>query len=194
MSTISGNLAAMAKDVDNAQKKAEKLQTKGGKAASDKVASAASEVENATSQWASQSPYVFEKLQAVDESRLNHLRDVLTQFQTHEVDQVERNRISAEDCLNSLLSIETADEIKAFQIRAVHGQPKLRARRRTLPGPIHGASFTNDMPPPPLPSQPSQPPRTPQPAAEDDNALTQTLSPQPVREDSSQRSASGMYH
>ncbi|KAF2101976.1 hypothetical protein NA57DRAFT_34067 [Rhizodiscina lignyota] len=179
MSTISGNLAAMAKEVDNAQKKAEKLQTKGGKAATEKVASAAAEVENANSQWESQAPFVFEKLQAVDETRLNYLRDVLTQFQTHEVDQVERNRIGAEDCLNALLSVETADEIKAFQIRAVQGRPKLRARRRTLPGSSSYAS--NDMPPPPLPSHPT---------AHDDNALTQTLSPQPMGEDSSQRSAS----
>ena len=78
---MSGNLAAMAKEVDNAQKKADKLSQKGGKAPADKVAAASLEVENANNQWESQAPYIFEKLQEVDESRLNHLRDVLTQFE-----------------------------------------------------------------------------------------------------------------
>lgn len=181
MSTISGNLASLAKDLDNAQKKAEKLQTKGGKTAADKVASAASEVESANSQWESQAPYVFEKLQAVDESRLNHLRDALTQFQTHEVDQVERCRVTAEECLNALLTVETADEIKAFQIRALQGRPKLRSRSRTLPGSSNRQSM---MPPPPVPVQ--------QTTSQDDTALTQTLSPPPAPTDgASQRSGSG---
>ncbi|MBE7181517.1 MAG: hypothetical protein INR71_09980, partial [Terriglobus roseus] len=182
MSTISGNLAAMAKEIDSAQKKAEKLQSKGGKAATDKVAGAASEVESAIAQWESQAPYVFEKLQAVDESRLNNLRDLLTQFQTHEVDQVERSRITAEDCLNSLLTIETADEIKTFQLKTLQGRPRLaaekRERRRTLPG--SSAAPSEDVAPP-----------LPTPRAQDDNALSQTLSPPSAAPDaSSERSPS----
>ncbi|KAF2835716.1 hypothetical protein M501DRAFT_941406 [Patellaria atrata CBS 101060] len=122
MSTISGNLAAMAKDIDSANKKADKLKEKGPKAAAGKVANATSDLDNATSQWESQAPYVFEQLQAVDESRCNFLRDVLTQFETHEVDQVERSRITAEQCLNSLLNIETADEIKTFALKTTEGR------------------------------------------------------------------------
>lgn len=75
-----------------------------------------------SSQWSSQSPFMFETLQAADESRVNHLRNVLTQFQTHEVDQVERNRVTAEQCLNALLNVETADEIKTFAMRTSQGQ------------------------------------------------------------------------
>ena len=134
MGTIQGNLAAMAKEVENAQKKADKLQGKSSKSAAGKVANATSEVENATSQWDSQAPFVFEKLQAVDESRLNHLRDVLTQFQTHEVDQIERSRVIAEQCLNSLLNVETAAEIKSYQRRVIGGRPHLvRQRSSNLP-------------------------------------------------------------
>ncbi|KAL9619079.1 MAG: hypothetical protein Q9160_006255 [Pyrenula sp. 1 TL-2023] len=122
MSTIQGNLAALAKEHDTAQKKADKLKEKGAKANAGKVANATSSIDDANQQWESQAPYVFEQLQAADESRLNHLRDVLTQFQTHEVDLVERNRTSAESTLNALLSVETADEIKTFAAKISGGR------------------------------------------------------------------------
>ncbi|KAI9710860.1 MAG: hypothetical protein M1812_007312 [Candelaria pacifica] len=134
ISTMQGNLASLARDMEGAQKKSDKLKDKGAKAAG-KVASATSEIESATSQWESQAPFVFEKLQAVDESRLNHLRDVLTQFQTHEVDQVERNRVTAEECLNALLNVETADEIVTFAAKTTEGRPKTeRQKGRTSVG------------------------------------------------------------
>jgi len=103
MSTVQGNLASMAREVEG----------RNGKSGRGRNGS----VDNATEQWDSQAPYVMEQLQAVDESRCNHLRDVLTQYQTHEVDQVERNRLTAEQCLNALLTVETADEIKMFAVR-----------------------------------------------------------------------------
>lgn len=129
MSTIQGNLASMARDVENAQKKSERLNNKGSTNAS----RADSELEGAQSQWSSQSPYVFESLQALDESRLNHLRDALTQFQTHEIDAIEKTRVSAESVLNILLNVETADEIKTYALRVSSGDmvPKeTRARNR----------------------------------------------------------------
>lgn len=115
----------MARDIENAQKKTDRLQTKGNKTATGKAANANYDLENAQSQWNSQAPYVFENLQAVDETRLNHLRDALTQFQTHEVDLVERNRVTAEQCLNVLLNVETADEIKTFALRTMSGKPRI---------------------------------------------------------------------
>ncbi|KAF2735378.1 hypothetical protein EJ04DRAFT_464859 [Polyplosphaeria fusca] len=148
MSTISGNLAAMAKEIDSAQKKSDKLRDKGGKASASKVANAIAEVESATMTWDSQAPYIFEKLQAVDESRLNHLRDVLTQFQTHEVDQVERNRVSAEETLNVLLNVETADEIKTFVLRTQSGEKPPTTRK---PSSI-GTPSRSLAPPPTTPS------------------------------------------
>ncbi|KAH0558507.1 hypothetical protein GP486_004834 [Trichoglossum hirsutum] len=145
MSTIQGNLAAMAKEVESAQDKAEKLKKKGTKAPAAKVADATAGVENATSQWDSQAPYVFERLQSVDESRLNHLRDLLTQFQTHEVDQVERNRIIAEECLNVILNVEIADEIKNFAAKTVSGKPKVeRQRSRSTLSPPTSSLVTDE--------------------------------------------------
>ena len=133
MSTVQGNLAAMAKDVESAQQKTDKLRGRGDKAEAGKVANANSDLDTAQTHWESQAPYVFENLQALDETRLNHLRDVLTQYQTHEVDQVERNRITAEQCLNVLLNVETADEIKTFAMRAVQDKPPLsRAARSSV--------------------------------------------------------------
>lgn len=131
MSTIQGNLAALAKEYDAAHARAGKLKERSGKGAR-KAENLEQDVDSATGQWESQAPYVFEQLQAVDESRFNHLRDVLTQFQTHEVDQVERSRRTAEQVLNVLLNINTADEVKAFSLRNTGsaGAPTGRARRR----------------------------------------------------------------
>lgn len=141
----------MAREIDSAKSKAEKLRNKGAKAKAASVASAVAEVENATIQWESQAPYVFEKLQAVDESRLNHLRDVLTQFQTHEVDQVERNRITAEETLNVLLNIETADEIQTWSLRIRSGEKPPPSRKGSN---VMGVP-PRAMAPPPVPPVPS---------------------------------------
>lgn len=123
MATITGNLQSIGKDVELAQKKADKLKDKGGKAAAGKVASAASEVENAQGQWDSQAPYVFERLQAVDEERVDHLRNVLTQYQTHVTDCVTSAGREGEDCMNAILNVQTADEIKTFSLRSTRGLP-----------------------------------------------------------------------
>ena len=170
MSTIQGNLAAVAKDFDNAHRKAGKLS--GGKSSANKVANATSDVEAANQQWESQAPYVFEQLQSLDETRINHLRDVLTQLETHEVDLVERNRISAESCLNALLNVNTADEISTFVARTSGGgaiePPRLGSRGgtagRTSAGNaseeprLGGRSAPTGVP---IPNSPASPPRIP---------------------------------
>ena len=120
---ISGNLTALAKDVEKAQQKSDKIKGRGDKAEANKVASASSELDTAQSQWDSQAPYVFESLQAADETRINHLRDVLTQFETMETDQLDKSRQSAEQCLNVLLNVQTEDEIKTFALKALHSKP-----------------------------------------------------------------------
>ena len=135
ISTIQGNLAALAKDVERAQQKTDKLRGKGEKAEPGKVANANSDLDTAQAQWETQAPYVYESLQALDETRLNHLRDALTQFQTHEVDLVERDRITAEQCLNVLLNVETGDEIKSFAQRAPQIRPTLRSQRNSIATP-----------------------------------------------------------
>jgi hypothetical protein len=132
MATITGNLQAISKDVDNAQKKADKLKEKGGKAAAGKVATAASDVENAQGQWDSQAPYVFERLQAVDEARIDHLRNVLTQYQTHVIESSSTISTSAEECLNALLNVQTADEIKTFALKATRTLPASTAAKRRM--------------------------------------------------------------
>lgn len=141
MSTVQGNLTALAKDVERAQSKMEKVQGKGDRAEAGKVANANSDLDTAQTQWESQAPYVFENLQSLDESRINHLRDVLTQFQTHEVDLVEKNRVTAESCLNVLLNLETKDEITTFALKAVQQRPTPAEKKR--------GSVSTPMRPPP---------------------------------------------
>ncbi|KAJ5055139.1 Muniscin C-terminal mu homology domain-containing protein [Bipolaris maydis] len=150
MANIQGNLAAIAKDIDSAQKKQAKLRDKGSKAKASAVADAMQDIEKAELQWDSQAPYVFEQLQAIDETRLNHLRDVLTQFQTHEVDQVERSRSSAEETLNAMLNIETADEIQMWALRMRSGDARPPSRK-----PSNTPTPARSLVPPALPSSPT---------------------------------------
>lgn len=157
ISTIQGNLAAVARDLDGAQKRAQKLA--GGKSNANKVANATSDVDAANQAWDSQAPYVFEQLQALDESRVNHLRDVLTQFETHEVDLVERNRITAESCLNALLNVNTADEISTFVAQNAGGDQNV-PRRHGNRSATTGSSIA-DLPPAPSPAATSPPTLTP---------------------------------
>ncbi|EEP82361.1 conserved hypothetical protein [Uncinocarpus reesii 1704] len=121
MSGIQQDLSNLARSLDAAERKVSKFKDKGPKAAG-KSSTASSAAHEARAQWESRAPFVFEKLQEVDEHRLNHLRDVLTQFQTHEADQVERNRQSTESCLNALLTADTAEEIRSFALRASGGR------------------------------------------------------------------------
>lgn len=148
MGTIQGNLGSMAKELEDAQEKADKLNKKGGKASASKVEVAASKVEVASNQWHSQAPFVFEKLQAVDETRLNHLRDVLTQYQTHEADQVERSRVNAEKTLNALLEVDTVQEIRTFVNNTTRGKAKVEPR----PGAPVSVASTGNHPTPASPA------------------------------------------
>jgi flagellar hook-basal body complex protein FliE len=151
MGNISGNLVATAKEIDTAQKKTEKLRDRGAKAKASAVADAVQDVEKAELAWDSSAPYVFEQLQAIDESRLNHLRDVLTQFQTHEVDQVERSKTIAEETLMVLLNIETADEIQTWALRMRSGDLPSVARKMS-----NTATPSRGLAPPPIPTTPVQ--------------------------------------
>ena len=59
MHNISSNLGAIAKDLEDAQDKADKLNKKGGKASAQKVDAATSRLESASQQWESQAPFIF---------------------------------------------------------------------------------------------------------------------------------------
>lgn len=146
LSTAQANLNTLAKELSAAQKKA----AKGGRRAD----TASSNVEEASRQWEAQAPYVFEQLQAVDETRCNHLRDVLTQFQTHEVDSIEKNKLSAESCLNALLNVETADEIKTFAARASTGRGSSSTPRRLSAATGGGRPTSASVRAPPTPPPP----------------------------------------
>jgi hypothetical protein len=151
MSTIQGNLSAMARELEDAQDKSDKLNRKGGKASTLKVDAATSKLQTANSQWDSQAPFIFEQLQALDERRLNHLRDVLTQYETHEADVIERNRKTVEQTLSALLEIDTAQEIKNWSQASVAGKPLNERRVRQSSNAGSGSGGTASLPPPPTP-------------------------------------------
>lgn len=136
-------MAGLAKSLEAAQKKVDKTREKGPKAA-DKLSSAIAAAEEIHQQWNSRAPYVFEQLQAADEGRLNHLRDVLTQLETHEVDRIERCREAAESCLNVLLNVETGDEITTFAARINGGRPVTSRQEQSPPG---ATATTTPLPP-----------------------------------------------
>lgn len=166
MSGIQSNLAGLAKNLEDAQKKVDKARGKGTKGA-DKLASAVASAEEMNHQWESRAPFVFEQLQAADEGRLNHLRDVLTQLETHEVDQVERGRQAAESCLNVLLNVETADEIKTFAAKMAGSRvplsPTMSRRQVSQPE-------TPPTAPPTVETPPAAAPLAPPPRNQDDSA------------------------
>ncbi|CZT10313.1 hypothetical protein WAI453_009389 [Rhynchosporium graminicola] len=126
MTTTQGNLAAIAREVEEAQDKSDKLSKKGGKASAQKVDAAQSRLQTATAAWDAQAPFIFETLQTLDERRLNHLRDVLTQYQTLEMDNINRSQKVVENTLELLLEIETAQEIQNWsQAAGIGGKPAL---------------------------------------------------------------------
>lgn len=143
MTTIQGNLASVAKEADGAHKRAAKLA--GGKSSANKVANATSDVEAANQHWESQAPYVFEQLQELDMNRIDHLRTVLTQLETFEVDLVERNRVTAERCLNALLNMDTKDEISTFVARMSGGDPSIPPRQASRSATIDSSTEVSNL-------------------------------------------------
>jgi hypothetical protein len=148
MKTMETNLGAVAKAIDSAEDRAEKLRKRGLRAKAQHVAEAASAVSNALAEWDSQAPYVFEKLQAADESRCNNLRDALTQFQTLELDYAQSAMQAADATLPLILDANTIDEIKAFTNKATMGRQKIErqptAPRNHAPNPSTPSVVTDD--------------------------------------------------
>jgi hypothetical protein len=142
---MEANLSAAAKAIDAAEERAEKLRKRGQKAKAQQVAEAATAVSNANAEWDSQAPFIFEKLQAADESRCNTLRDALTRLQTLELDNAQSTMQMAEANLTVILDINTSDEIKGFASKATLGQYKIeRKMSRSAPHPSAPSIIADD--------------------------------------------------
>ncbi|KAK6527825.1 hypothetical protein TWF694_004802 [Orbilia ellipsospora] len=115
--TMEGNLNSLAKAIDTNEDKVEKLKKKGKRAEPSKVAEATSSLKDAMGNWESESPFIFEQFQAVDEARITQLRESLTRMQTLELDQMDHMKTLMEATVQSLLDVNTMDEIKAFASR-----------------------------------------------------------------------------
>jgi hypothetical protein len=173
MTTMHSDLIGLAKEIEAAQKRAAKLKSKPGRSTA-----ANSALEEAKTQWESRAPFVLEKLQAVDEHRINHLRDVLTQLQTHEIDQIERNRQNAEGCLNALLTLDSADEIKIFAIKVSDGKSTdSPARDRTT---NLGPSASSDALPAPPRIQDDTSSQSPKPSSQGRPSMGKSLPDVPI--------------
>lgn len=144
MQTMAANLSTIAKELEDAKDKVEKLSKKGGKASALKMDAATARLESATSQWESQAPFILETLQALDEQRCNHLRDVLTQLETHEVDQSDRLRSAANDALATILEADTGKEVEHFVFKATAGKPRVERR---VPAMMERTPTAVDRPP-----------------------------------------------
>ncbi|KAL1893366.1 Suppressor of Profilin deletion [Sporothrix stenoceras] len=132
ITTLIANLQTMAKEVDDSSSQMEKVTKKAGKASASKVEAAIRRAEAAQQQWETQSPFIFEAFQALDETRINNLRDVLTQLETNEADQATQRQSSAEAMLTMLLDIRSADEINNFSRRVIDGRPRIAGRFNEL--------------------------------------------------------------
>ncbi|SPJ81513.1 related to SYP1 Protein with a potential role in actin cytoskeletal organization [Fusarium torulosum] len=147
MTTMANNLTAIAKDLEESQERVDKLTKKGGRANTSKVDAASSKLESATGQWESQAPFIFESLQALDESRVNNLRDLLTQYQTHESDSSQRVQENAMETLALMLEIDTNQEIQSFVNKATAGKAKLPTRTSTRQSSFAGTTPSTPVPP-----------------------------------------------
>ncbi|RAL66645.1 hypothetical protein DID88_006331 [Monilinia fructigena] len=142
---------------DYAQHASAKL-SKRGEGSAQKVESAAAKLQSAEQQWHAQAPFIFESLQAVDERRLNLLRDVLTQMRTHEVDAIERGRVAIEQTLTALLEVDTAQEIRNWSEATTRGRPVTDRTARQLSSAGNGGTGSA-LPIPRLPHGLHIPPR-----------------------------------
>lgn len=150
--TISNNLGNVAKELTDAQSKAEKLTKKGEKANSAKMDAASTKLESAQQQWDSQAPFVYESLQALDESRVNQVRDVLTQYQTHESDHAEQLQKVAAETLAIMLDIRTETEIEEFAKSITADKPPVALTRTSTRRSSVAGQQPASAPPPPVPS------------------------------------------
>lgn len=143
MKDVEANLHALAKHVETAEEKADKLRKRGQKAAAAKVSEAASAVERTNADWDSQAPYVFEQLQLVDETRLNQLRDALTQYHTLEADCAQKTMQHAQESLATLLDFKTEDEVRHFAQNSTQGKSKISrtSSRQGLPSTPNNGTF-----------------------------------------------------
>lgn len=143
----------MAKDLEDAQSKSDKLSQKGGKANPQKVEVAAGKLQTASTQWDSQAPFILETLQAADEGRLNHLRDALTQYETQEIDNLNRCSQITESALGLLVEVDTSIEIEHWAQTVVAGRPAIDRRLPVRQSSLASNSMTGNtnMPPPATP-------------------------------------------
>lgn len=180
MNTLSSSLSTMARELDDAQDRIERLTKKGGRANTQKVDAASSKLESASQQWEAQAPFIFENLQALDEARVNHLRDFLTQYQTHESDQAQRTQDNAVQTLALLLEIDTEREIHSFVNKATAGKTRLPTRTSTRQSSIAGTTSSAPAPPSTGGSASIPPPsvQTPVPP-EDDASEHNSVPPEP---------------
>lgn len=70
--------------------------------------------EEVRQQWENQAPYILEQVETIDESRLGHLKNLLTTFGTLEADRSEKTLKISEKVLNNILSYEPIDDVAAF--------------------------------------------------------------------------------
>jgi hypothetical protein len=200
MTTMANTLSTTAKEYDDAKDKSEKLSKKGGKASTQKVDVATGKLESLSQQWDSQAPYVFETLQALDESRVNQMRDLLTQYQTFESEQAQRTQDRAVETLAQMLDISTESEIQNFVSRVTSGRPRLAPRPSTRQNTGLSATSSAAAPPPPSSSgndsltptvsnQPSQAPLPPTPSSRPEPTSQPSQSSQIPEDDVSEATA-----
>ncbi|POS84069.1 hypothetical protein EPUL_003473, partial [Erysiphe pulchra] len=132
VNAMRGNLSSLARELEDAQSKNDRLIRKGGKASVPRVEAASNRLQAAKQHWDVQAASIFESLQALDERRVNHLRDILTQYQTHEADHIQLNREAVESTLRFLLEINTEAEIRSWS--QTDGVKKTTFNRKGLPG------------------------------------------------------------
>lgn len=114
-------LSSMASKVMHSEESYDKLRKKSG-GRQDKTEHAQVQLAEDRSQWENQAPYILEQVESMDEARLVLLKDALTRFGTLQVDNSQNGIKNTEKALNTVLSFEPLDDMRAFLTKISSGR------------------------------------------------------------------------
>lgn len=113
-------LSSMASKVMHSEESYDKLRKKSG-GRQDKTEHAQVQLAEDRSQWENQAPYILEQVESMDQARLVLLKDTLTRFGTLQVDNSQNGIKNTEKALNTVLSFEPLDDMRAFLTKISSG-------------------------------------------------------------------------
>ncbi|OLL22803.1 Cytoskeletal protein syp1 [Neolecta irregularis DAH-3] len=130
MRHVESNIASLAKYVELAEGKVEKVKKK-GKALPTKVEQVLESMSIVRGQWETEAPFVFERFQAIDERRLEFIKDIYHKYENLEIEQAKRKTEISDGVLLDIGNLSVKSEIDNYVQRSLLlGDPTAAAKPR----------------------------------------------------------------